>query len=95
LILVQARSSRNLDSLDYSDLLTLFRNQKQNFNRHIDDDENNNNRNAHVMLPRKLEQPLTTERRFFLFPTKRPNHRSRPSYGYGKKSHWDTFFGKK
>ena len=36
------------------------------------------------------------KRRFFLFPSRRRKHRRyRPKYFYGRKSHWDTFFGKK
>ncbi|CAF3048411.1 unnamed protein product [Rotaria socialis] len=49
---------------------------------------------------RKLPDDLlrgkeATFQRFFLSPVDRASRRTRPSYGYGKKPHWDTFFGKK
>ncbi len=83
-----------IDSLDYADLLKLFEFQDRKSDRYNYDDENNNQRNRHVMVPRTLEEPLTVDRRF-LFPTKRPNQRYKPAHAYGRKSHWDTFFGKK
>lgn len=33
------------------------------------------------------------KRDFFLFPSRRSSQRYRPIYSYGRKSHWDTFFG--
>ena len=34
-----------------------------------------------------------SKRGFFLFPTRRSSQKYRPTYSYGRKSHWDTFFG--
>lgn len=39
------------------------------------------------------EEKQSPKRDFFLFPSRRSSKRYRPIYSYGRKSHWDTFFG--
>ncbi|CAF3233362.1 unnamed protein product [Rotaria socialis] len=56
-----------------------------------DDDDNNSNENYNDMS--RSIRPSASMQRRFLFPSQNLDRRSRPLYGYGRKSHWDTFFG--
>ncbi len=87
MVLVQARSvvsrHENEISKQHSDkynskLLSYLTSQLENDDASVDSTENNR------QLPK---------RGFFLFPTRRSSQRYRPIYTYGRKSHWDTFFG--
>ncbi|CAF2540761.1 unnamed protein product [Rotaria sp. Silwood2] len=57
-----------------------------------DDDDNSSDQNINGMSS-KREQLTSINRRFLLFPLQRASRRTRPSHGYGQKSHWDTLFG--
>ncbi len=85
--LVQARyiESRHEDQISkessdkyYSKLLAYLKTQEKNNDLSSDSTED----------VRQLPK-----RGFFLFPTRRSSQRYRPIYSYGRKSHWDTFFG--
>lgn len=66
----------------YSKFLTYLKNHDTNFD--TDDSSSDSIENV---------TPLS-KRNFFLFPSRRSSQpRYRPIYSYGRKSHWDTFFG--
>jgi hypothetical protein len=99
--LVQARSpdklesgnenemSKNTDdkqifSERYSKLLTYLKNRGTNFYKDDSSDSSSSDTDDVKQL----------SKRFFLFPARRSSsQRYRPIYSYGRKSHWDTFFG--
>ena len=69
----------------YSRLLAYLKNQKPNT-------YNNNNDDSASTSSEDIKQ--LPKRGFFLFPDRRSSQRHRqPTYSYGRKSHWDTFFG--
>lgn len=49
--------------------------------------------NEYKMTNNQDEGKQLPKRDFFLFPSRRSSQRYRPVYSYGRKSHWDTFFG--
>jgi hypothetical protein len=77
----------------YSDLLTFIKNQKINSHRNDDDDDNSSNQNIDDVTILQKEKSSSINRRFFLYDILRPKYGNRPSNSYGRKSHWDTFFG--
>ncbi|CAM4793590.1 unnamed protein product [Rotaria magnacalcarata] len=93
----------------YSNLLALLKSREKQINQREDiselndeddetGDENNELDDGITNGKRKLQNGLFREkeatfRRFFLSPVDRTSRRTRPSYGYGRKPHWDTFFG--
>ncbi len=91
--LVQARSidkiesdnenSMSKDSIDedYSKLLKYLKTRKTNY-------DNNDSSSSSTEDIKQLHK-----RGFFLIPNRRSSQRYRPIYSYGRKSHWDTFFG--
>ena len=57
------------------------------------EDSNNDKDDSSSSSNEENLKPLP-KRGFFLFPNRRSNQpRLRPIYSYGRKSHWDTFFG--
>jgi hypothetical protein len=66
----------------YSKLLTYLKNQQEN-----------NSNNDDSLSSSTDDTKQSSKRGFFLFPTRRSSQRYRPIYSYGRKSHWDTFFG--
>jgi hypothetical protein len=101
--LVQMRRLENIDfdrgvprkyfikTPSYSDLLKFLQTRKTNTYKNDDDD--NSNQNIDDAIAPEKEQISSADRRFFLFNSKRPSHNKRPANAYGRKSHWDTFFG--
>lgn len=58
-----------------------------------DQEANNDKEDSSSSSSEENIKPLP-KRGFFLFPNRRSNQqRLRPIYTYGRKSHWDTFFG--
>jgi len=70
-----------------------LKNRKANLRKN-DDDDNNSNQNIDETMALTKEQIPSASRRFFLFDMLRPKYGTQPSNSYGRKSHWDTFFGK-
>jgi hypothetical protein len=68
----------------YSKLLTYLKNQETN----IDNDDSND-----LSSSSTEDVKQSSKRAFSLFPNRRSSQRYRPIYTYGRKSHWDTFFG--
>jgi len=76
------------DNEKYLKLLTYLNNQETN-NHNDDDDVNNDSSSSSTEDVQQFPK-----RGFFLFPNRRSSsQRYRPIYSYGRKSHWDTFFG--
>lgn len=73
-----------IESPTYSDLLTFLKNRKTN--RYENDDDTNE------MTPRK-EQVSFFDRRRVRLDNIPSRYAGRPSNSFGRKSHWDTFFG--
>ena len=73
---------------EYLKLLKYLKNQKMRI-------RNNNNHNNDESSPNNTQDDdkQLLKRGFFLFPNRRSSQRHRPIYFYGRKSHWDTFFG--
>lgn len=69
---------------EYSKLLTYLKNQETTNDNEDDNDSSSNSAENIKQMPK---------RGFFLFPSRRSSQRYRPVYSYGRKSHWDTFFG--
>ncbi|CAF2650409.1 unnamed protein product [Rotaria sp. Silwood2] len=95
--LVQARFIDKLESDEqtdkeefpiekYSKLLTYLKNHRQ----YTYDNNNNNNDLSSSSTEDVIQLP---KRSFFLFPNRRSTKKNRPTSIYGRKSHWDTFFG--
>ncbi|CAF3640099.1 unnamed protein product [Rotaria socialis] len=80
-----------LDSPSDAKLLALLRSRRAQLFQSDDDDDNNSNENYNDMS--RSIRPSASMQRRFLFPSQNLDRRSRPLYGYGRKSHWDTFFG--
>lgn len=85
---------------DYSNLLTFLKSRKPISSKHNNDNNNNDNNNNNKQNKNDLnlskdEQLSLQNRRFFLLEFLRPKQGGRTSTTYGRKSHWDTFFGKK
>ncbi|CAF0915480.1 unnamed protein product [Rotaria sordida] len=78
-------------SPSYSKLLTLLKNRETKFYEN-DDDDNSSDQNDDD-ISRETKQLTSVNRRFFLFSVQPTTRRNRPYYIYGRKSHWDTFFG--
>ncbi|CAF1231850.1 unnamed protein product [Rotaria sp. Silwood1] len=96
-------SRKNIVELpSYSKLLTLLKNRERKFyqddaddssSSQNDDDDSNSNQKDNDM-PHKREQLTSENRRFFMFPGQQSSgHRNRPPPTYGRRPHWDTFFG--
>ncbi|UJR35964.1 hypothetical protein I4U23_028705 [Adineta vaga] len=85
---VQARPTqfdkKQLSFEDYLKRLTLLAHQNTN----IDSDDSDS-----LSMSMEDSTPIT-KRGFLFFPDRRSTKRHyRPMYSYGRKSHWDTFFG--
>ncbi|CAF0752523.1 unnamed protein product [Rotaria sp. Silwood1] len=68
----------------YSKLLTYLKNHRQNFYDNDNNDLSSSSAEDVIQLPKRA---------FFLFPNRRSTQKNRPITFYGRKSHWDTFFG--
>jgi len=77
-------NDKRLSSEQYSKLLTYLKNQETNTFNDDDSDSSASSTEDVTQLPK---------RDFFLFSNRRSSQRYRPIYSYGRKSHWDTFFG--
>ncbi|CAF0729982.1 unnamed protein product [Rotaria sordida] len=74
-------------SEEYSKLLTYLTNHRNNI-------YYNDNNNHNDLSSSNTEDVIQLAKRaFFLFPNRRSTQKKRPTYFYGRKSHWDTFFG--
>jgi len=71
-------------SKQYSKFLKYLKNQETNIYNDDNSDSSASSTEDIKLLPK---------RGFFLFPNRRSSPRYRPIYSYGRKSHWDTFFG--
>jgi hypothetical protein len=67
--------------IQYADLLRYLMNHQKTYD---DNDVSSSSTEDVKLLPK---------RGFFLFPDRRSSQKHRPTYTYGRKSHWDTFFG--
>lgn len=82
-----------IDSSSYSRLLHLLTNRRrQHHHSKLVDDSADSNENT-TDIPYTTAQSALTKRRVFMFPRQHDNRRSRPWTAYGRKSHWDAFFG--
>jgi hypothetical protein len=78
-------TDKRLPSKQYFKFLTYLKNQETNIYNDDDSDSSGSSTEDIKLLPK---------RGFFLFPNRRSSsQRYRPIYSYGRKSHWDTFFG--
>lgn len=69
----------------YSKLLKYLKTQERIHSYEDNNDSSSNSAENIKQMPK---------RGFFLFPSRRSSQRYRPPiYSYGRKSHWDTFFG--
>ncbi|CAF1197860.1 unnamed protein product [Adineta steineri] len=83
------QNAKQLSFEQYLKLLISLQNQQAN----NDDNVNNSDELSSSSTDDDHDKPLS-KRGFFLFPDRRSTKRqNRPIYTYGKKSHWDTFFG--
>ena len=62
-------------------------------NRRVSSQNSNDGDDDQQLRSMDVDKSVAVERRFFLFPSRRTSRRSRPNSSYGRKAHWDTFFG--
>lgn len=87
-------SRKNMvDSSIHSNLLAVLNNRQRQFARSNNDDENESSYENMPDMSYETKKSKLAKRRFFLFPLQRTDRRARPLNSYGRKSHWDTFFG--
>lgn len=90
----------NFQSPSYSKILELLKNRLRNIDEHNDDDDDDDDdeakRNMNKFLGRladAMEESDEVERRSYKVPVRRGYFQGRNQPHYGKKPHWDTFFG--